>query len=101
MARKRKQFKKDEGWSEKILFQQAKGHLLVAEQIFLIQDPQMHVDTIHSAGYLCQLGIELILKSCWLHQDHYFEDIHSLKELVKKCNFLELDSSYQKKQYLI
>lgn len=82
-------FTKTDKWSEDILFRSAKGHLLAARQIFEIQNPELYRDTLLSAGYLCHLGIELLLKGCWLNKCGYFRNTHGLVSLAKEAKLLK------------
>lgn len=86
-----KKFSRESGWDENILFEYAKRHLIAAQILFQNQDINIYVLSVSSAGYLCHLGIELLLKACCLHELDYFEDEHNLIKLEKKVGFLRLD----------
>lgn len=86
-----KKFSRGDNWEESMLFEYAKRHLVAAEVIFTNQDINTYVLSVSSAGYLCHLGIELLLKACWLHQEDFFENEHSLLILIKKINYLNLN----------
>lgn len=86
-----KKFNKIDGWTESLLFERSKGHLMAAERLFCIQEPRIYNDTLSSAGYLSHLGIELLLKGCWVNESSHFEDLHSLAKLAAKIKFLKLN----------
>jgi hypothetical protein len=86
-----KRFLKADGWDEQTLFEYAKRHLVAAEILFENQDIKTYVLSVSSAGYLCHLGIELLLKGCWLGESGFFENEHNLHKLIKKISFLSLN----------
>lgn len=96
MRKKRKKFNKNDGWTESLLFEYSKGHLIAAERLFCIQEPSVYNDTLSSAGYLSHLGIELLLKGCWVGESSHFEDLHDLSKLTAKIKFLKLDNECQR-----
>src|SRR5947208_2381597 len=87
------QFFKKSGWNEQIIFEYAKRHLSAAEILFQNQDDKIYLLSVFSAGYLCHLGIELLLKGCWLYESGYFEDEHDLHKIIKKISFLNLNTN--------
>lgn len=91
-----KKFNKTDGWTENVLLEHSKGHLMAAEKLFCIQESVIYNDTLSSAGYLSHLGIELLLKGCWVSESSYFEDLHSLAKLASKINFLKLNDEHNR-----
>jgi HEPN domain-containing protein len=76
----RRTFKRVEGYTERDLIHSALDHLGSAKALFTI-DP----GCFDSAGYLSQLGLELLLKSLLLHRINEFPDSHSLQTLLKRA----------------
>jgi len=70
------------------LFNLSKGNLCSAEILFCQEKPEIYINTLYSAGYLCHLGIELLLKGCWLYEKEYFYNYHSLKKIINEIEFL-------------
>lgn len=88
----RKKFTQKEDWSVDILFEYSADHLHAAECLFCIQQPDLYIKTLSSAGYLCHLSIELLLKGCWFFEVSYFEDLHDLINIAGKIKFLKLNN---------
>jgi len=76
MSRK---FKKEDGYNEKDLLHFGYDHIDTG--LALLKNA--HHACYDSAGYLLQLGIELIFKACQLHTVGYFKDVHDLNNLIK------------------
>ena len=93
-----KVFLKVDGWNEKRLFEYSKRHLVAARVIFENQDTEVYILSVFSGGYLCHLGIELLLKGCWLFEKGFFENEHDLHKLAKKIDFLNFND--KQKVYL-
>ncbi len=76
-----KRFRRGEGFTETALLHSAADHLASAKVLFN-KNPRC----FDSAGYLCHLGIELVLKAILLAKCHEFPNYHSL---VKLSNLIE------------
>jgi HEPN domain-containing protein len=73
-----KKFTRQNGYSESELLHSATDHLGSAKVLF-DKSPRCY----DSAGYLCHLGIELVLKAIILNKCNEFPNEHSLDELSK------------------
>jgi HEPN domain-containing protein len=78
-------YRRSVGFNERELLHAAVDHLASARRLFE-SGPRCY----DSAGYLCHVGIELILKAFLLHRDDEFPGLHSLAELFRK-SLLDLD----------
>ena len=93
MSRK---FKKEDGYTEKDLLHFGYDHIDTA--LALLKNA--HYACYDSAGYLLQLGFELILKAWHLHEISYFKDVHDLNKLITElkdegCS-IDFDGNEQK-----
>lgn len=68
----------EDGYSYIDLYQYGIDNLNSADVLF-----KYGPEYFDSAGYLCHLGFELILKSLCLYSNRYFEGEHDLKNIVK------------------
>jgi HEPN domain-containing protein len=80
-------YRRSDGFDERDLLHAAVDHLASARRLFE-GGPRCY----DSAGYLCHVGIELILKAFLLHSDDEFPGWHSLAELLRKSS-LGLDAA--------
>ena len=71
-----KKFTRQDGFSESALLHSAVDHLGSARVLF-----DRSPSCFDSAGYLCHLGIELVLKAMLLNKCDWFPDEHSLAKL--------------------
>lgn len=71
-----KNFTRKDGFSELSLLQAGIDHFVSAKVLF-----DANTRCFDSAGYLCHLGIELVLKAMLLHKCDEFPDVHSLTKL--------------------
>lgn len=69
---------RNQGYEEKDLLQSGLDHLRSAKILF-DKNPLCY----DSAGYLCHLGIELVLKACVLNHQGSFPGIHKLMDLYE------------------
>ena len=87
-------FSREDGFEELDLLQYGLDHLSAASVV--LQEFPMGLD---SAGYLCHLGFELILKAELLSESGRFPDDHNLENLarrVEEAGFqIELSESQQ------
>jgi len=67
-----------EGYTEEELLKSGLDHLRSAKILF-DKNPLCY----DSAGYLCHLGIELVLKACVLNHQDSFSGIHKLMDLYE------------------
>lgn len=74
--------------SIKDLFHYGRDNLVVARYLFEECKIINNISTLDSAGYLAILGIEQILKGCWLWEDKKFRPIHKISKIIEKINFL-------------
>jgi HEPN domain-containing protein len=74
-------FTRKDGFSETMLLHYAVDHLGSAKVLF-----KRDTRCLDSAGYLCHLGIELVLKTILLNKCHRFPNDHSLSKL---CELIE------------
>lgn len=75
MSRK---FKKEDGYKEEDLLHFGFDHIDTGIELL----KNGHHGSFDSAGYLIQLGLELVLKSCHLHILGFFKDEHNLNTLI-------------------
>ena len=87
-----KKFLREDKWDEKTLFEYAKRHLAAAQILFQNQDIPSYALSISSAGYLCHLGVELLLKGCCLYESDSFKDQHNLYDLIDEVSFIKIDA---------
>jgi HEPN domain-containing protein len=77
-------FTRQDGFTELNLLQAASDHLESAKMLF-----DRHFRCFDSAGYLCHLGIELVLKAILLNICNEFPNEHYLSKLsglnAKQC----------------
>lgn len=71
---------KDAGYLESDMLHFGYDHIDTALTLIKNADPACY----DSAGYLLQLGFELILKAWHLHEFTYFKDTHELNNLIAK-----------------
>lgn len=71
-----KRYSRQQGYKEEDLLQSSLDHLRSAKVLF-DKNPLCY----DSAGYLCHIGIELILKACVLHYQGSFPATHKLMDL--------------------
>ena len=104
-----KWFSRDDGFTERDLLLFGFDHLASASLLFTKGGPGQ----LDSAGYLCHLGFELILKAVLLSISNQFPDDHSLPNLVGRIeaagwtlqlkpeqgNFLENLNQYYELRY--
>lgn len=88
-----KKFLREDKWDEKTLFEYAKRHLAAAQILFQNQDAASYALSISSAGYLCHLGVELLLKGCCLYESDSFKDQHNLHILIDDISFIKIDTN--------
>ncbi len=74
----KKRFFRSDGYLERDLIEAGLDHLVSGRCLF-----EKHPRCYDSAGYLCHLGIELLLKSLLLYKSNEFPAEHSLECLVK------------------
>jgi HEPN domain-containing protein len=86
---KMKIFTRQDGFSETELLHSAIDHLASAKVLF-DKSPRCY----DSAGYLCHLGIELVLKAIILNKCDGFPDKHSLGELSKSIERQSVKLNY-------
>lgn len=72
-------FKASDGYQPADLVHFARDHLFAAKALF-----ELDVRTLDSAGYLSQLGMELLFKALLLHLSGQFPGEHSLQNLYGK-----------------
>lgn len=80
-----KRYHRHQGYKEEDLLQSGLDHLRSAKILF-DKNPLCY----DSAGYLCHLGIELILKACLLHHQDSFPGIHKLIGLYKQLKTVKI-----------
>jgi len=73
-----KQYSAEDGFTVCDLLTGAFDHLSASKALFKDEHPE-HLD---SAGYLAQLGVELLLKALLLHRNATFPETHSLEVLL-------------------
>ena len=73
----KKQYSAADGFTVSNLLTGALDHLSASRALFKDEHPE-HLD---SAGYLAQLGVELLLKALLLHRHAAFPETHSLADL--------------------
>jgi HEPN domain-containing protein len=84
-----KKFTRQNGYSELELLHSATDHLGSARVLF-DRSPRCY----DSAGYLCHLGIELVLKAIILNKCNEFPNEHSLVELSKSIERQSVKLNY-------
>jgi len=89
-----KTFTRRNGFTELNLLQTASDHLGSAKVLF-----DRHHRCFDSAGYLCHLGIELVLKGILLYTCNQFPNEHSLSKLRALIDKQGLKLNYTK-EYL-
>lgn len=82
-------FARKDGFSETELLHSAIDHLASAKVLFN-KSPRCY----DSAGYLCHLGIELVLKAIILNKCNQFPNEHSLVKLSKRIEGQSLKLNY-------
>lgn len=73
-------FTKDDGYLESDMLHFGYDHIDTALTLIKNSNPACY----DSAGYLLQLGFELILKAWHLHEFAFFKDNHDLNNLITK-----------------
>lgn len=86
-----RQFTREDGFSELILLQTAADHIMSAKVLF-----RQHTRCFDSAGYLCHLGMELVLKATLLNICNEFPNEHSLIKLDKQIQKKSAMMNYEK-----
>lgn len=76
-----RKFRRIDGYDEKEMLRAAIDHLEAAQHLFT-REPSW----FDSGGYLCHLGVELLLKAFLLTMTDEFQDTHSLPKLVKQLS---------------
>lgn len=85
--------------TESDLIQYCVDHLKTAEKLYELSG-RWTWEYLHSAAFLSQLGIELLLKSCLLHFENEFPAIHDLKRLFGMLQKKGINLSDQNKKWL-
>jgi HEPN domain-containing protein len=83
MGKGTRKFTRNNGYEPNDLLHYGIDHLACARHLF-----QLEPKTYDSAGYLSQLGIELIMKAILLFTQGYFTDTHSLKNIYNDISSL-------------
>lgn len=89
-----KWFSREDGYTERDLLQSGLDHLQSASALFQLA-PHLGPWCLDSAGYLCQLGFELLFKAILLDAEGRFPGVHSLGDLASRVRSagIELDFS--------
>lgn len=88
-----KKYKRTDGFSEVNLVHSAIDHLTSAKILFKEGPP-----CFDSAGYLCHIGIELILKAILLNKTDEFDNEHSLVGLSNQIRAQKVELNYSTDQ---
>ncbi len=96
--KKKKVFKRG-NYTESDLIQYSVDHLKSAEKLYDFSD-RFTWKHLHSAAFLSNLGIELLLKACLLHLKGEFPLVHDLNRLFRQLRKRGIKLSDQNKKWL-
>ena len=92
MGKGKRKFTRDDGYEPNDLLHYGIDHLACAKHLF-----ELEPKTYDSAGYLSQLGIELIMKAILLFTQKYFTDTHCLEDIYNDISSLRKKWTLPKK----